>query len=302
MNKTLVVILSETRASNLTFTSFKRNVVDVLDADVCVCIGVKDGYDYTNPLFQLAKYRFTYDEPSDYAVAFDYAMTVIAPEKDAVPWKQYLQIKDQFMGGIKDPTNQHPGSAGILIFFRWFLLHKLKSMGLLDQYERFVITRSDFYFRIPHPQMELMDPNFIWIPDGEQYGGYTDRHVVLSRQNIDSYLNILENMTKYKEMSQKFYAKMTTHNRWNLEKLIRINLVFNKQDENVRHIPYIMYSVREINGTTRWSTGVFNPNLQCFIKYQTEYDKSLMNEKIYSEKFGSNDTIYYSNVLSKKTC
>ena len=39
-----------------------------------------------------------------------------------------------------------------------------------------------------------MNNNCIWIPDCEHYGGYTDRHVVLSKNNIESYLNILNNL------------------------------------------------------------------------------------------------------------
>ena len=55
MCKTLVVILGETRASELTFDSFKQNVIDELEADLCLCIGVKSDYDYDNPFYQLAK-------------------------------------------------------------------------------------------------------------------------------------------------------------------------------------------------------------------------------------------------------
>ena len=54
--KTLVIVLSETRAHELTFENFKSNVIDVLDADLCVCIGTKPDYDVNNPFFQLAKY------------------------------------------------------------------------------------------------------------------------------------------------------------------------------------------------------------------------------------------------------
>lgn len=39
-----------------------------------------------------------------------------------------------------------------------------------------------------------MDPNLIWISNGEHYCGYTDRHVILSKTNIESYLNIFNNM------------------------------------------------------------------------------------------------------------
>jgi hypothetical protein len=33
MSKTLVIILSETRANELTFVNFKKNVIDELDAE-----------------------------------------------------------------------------------------------------------------------------------------------------------------------------------------------------------------------------------------------------------------------------
>ena len=46
MTKNLVIILGETRSHELTFNSFKKNVIDELNADLCVCIGVKDNYDY----------------------------------------------------------------------------------------------------------------------------------------------------------------------------------------------------------------------------------------------------------------
>jgi hypothetical protein len=73
MAKTLVIILSETRAHELTFNNLKQNVIDELNADLCLCIGVNPEYDYTNPYYQLAKYKFLYNEPSDFGEAFDYA-------------------------------------------------------------------------------------------------------------------------------------------------------------------------------------------------------------------------------------
>ena len=57
-SRTLVIILSETRASELTFENFKKNVLEQLNADLCVCIGVKQNYDYTNPFYRTAKYCF----------------------------------------------------------------------------------------------------------------------------------------------------------------------------------------------------------------------------------------------------
>jgi hypothetical protein len=355
MSKTLVVILSETRESELTFDNFKKNVIDELNADLCVCIGVKPDYDYSNPFYKLAKYKFTYDEPNDFGDAFEYAYNVISQNKPKyeylhninalygklqhpqqstenityygnnteyltnlddfnddvviihtkdfsdkswknqvygiknsnndnlvsqeniitykkpIYWREFLKVKDQFLGGVIDSDNQHPGSAGILIFFRWFLLKNLFDNDLINKYERFIITRSDFIYQLPHPKLEHMNDNYIWIPDCEHYDGYTDRHVVLSKNNIESYLNILNNLVL---RSNEYFIKMKNKNNWNLEQLIKFNLEQNNVLHLVKEFPYIMYSVRNINGTTRWSKGNYSNELGYCIKYQSEYDKS----------------------------
>ena len=433
MSKNLVIILSETRASELTFNNFKKNVIDVLDADLCLCIGVKKDYDYDNPFYTLAKYKFLYDEPDDFGDAFEYAYNILIEEmlekemkarkmessnaKDGakyekmvninalygqiqnprqstknityygkydniidtnnsdinnsdtnnsdtndlninnlsddeiiihtkdfddekwknqvygiksssnnnfikqdnvityrkianqntsltptkhIYWREFLQIKDQFMGGVKDKYNQHTGSAGILIFFRWFLLKNLIDNNLLNKYDRFIITRSDFIYQLPHPKIEYMNENCIWIPDCEHYYGYTDRHAVLSKNNIESYLNIFNNFVF---RSNEFYNKMQSQYHiirrqygigWNLEQLIKFNLEQNNVLHLVKEFPYVMYSVRNINGTTRWSVGNFSKELGYYIKYQSEYDKSSNYKKEY-ERSGLEIDEFYKN-------
>ena len=355
MNKTLVIILSETRAHELTFDNFKKNVIDELNADLCVCIGVKPDYDYNNPFYTSAKYKFLYNEPDDFSDAFDYAYNILIKDspkyekleninalhgkiskseestdnityygkyndinnfddfnddeiivhannffndewknqvygikknnnndnyinekniityKKPLYWREFLKIKDQFLGGIKDNENQHPGSAGILIFFRWFLLKNLIDNDLISKYDRFVITRSDFIYQLPHPKIEILDKKYIWIPDCEHYFGYTDRHVILSSTNIEQYLNILNNMVL---KSNEYYMKMKNIGSWNLEQLIKFNIEQNNVLHLVKEFPYIMYSIRNINGTTRWRGGDYSDKLGYYIKYHTEYDKS----------------------------
>ena len=287
--KTLVIILSETRAHELTFENFKENVLDVLHADLCVCIGVKPDYDYTNPFYTHSKYHFIYNEPDDYGDAFEEAYQSLQPlnqEKNPIYWREFLTIKDQFLGGIKG-ENQHPGSAGILIFFRWFLLQKLKEQDLLHQYDRFVITRSDYIYQLPHPKLELLDKKYIWIPDGEQYGGYTDRHVILTQKNIIPYLNILNNMIL---KSNEYYTKLKVDDHWNLEKIIKFNL--DEQHQNVQYFPYIMYAVRNDEGSTRWAQGNYSDELGYYIKYQTEFDKSTEYKKEFEDSKLSIDDFY----------
>jgi hypothetical protein len=364
MSKTLVIILSETRAHELTFANFKQNVIDELNADLCLCIGVKPDYDYANPFYQLAKYKFLYSEPDDFGEAFDNVYNLLTKDspkyerfenlntlygkldhplnhtdnirfyeninednielsnfdddeivihtknfpdklwkghtygirtgfdnndirqehvityKRRIHWREFLKIKFQFLGGIQDPQNQHPGSAGILIFFRWFLLQNLIHFDLINQYDRFVITRSDFIYQLPHPKLELMQDSYIWIPDSEHYGGYTDRHVVLSRRHVEPYLNILTNMIL---RSNEYFHKMRHKDDWNLEQFIYFHLEQNDVRRYVKEFPYIMYSVRGVNGTSTWAMGVFSEYHGYFIKYNTEYERSTWYKKDYED-------------------
>lgn len=346
--KTLVVILGETRAHELTFGSFKKNVYDVLNPDVCVCIGARPDYDKNNPYFQIAKYRFVYNEPEEYGTLFDMVykeltndvkyekMVDIAPiaidnatnygenvdidellarsndelvvvkngvtyglktpvsfnslthipgtvtYKKPLHWREFLKLKDQFMGGIKDPHNQHPGSAGILIFCRWFLLKNLIENNVINQYDRIIITRSDYIYKLPHSTLETLDKDNIWIPDCEDYHGFTDRHVVLSKQHVVAYLNILNNMITN---SNLFFLNMFKKNihYWNLEQLIKTNLDFNGALSAVRRFPYIMYTVRSVNGSTSWSIGHYIKELGYCVKYTSEYNKSTFYLNLYEK-------------------
>jgi hypothetical protein len=168
----------------------------------------------------------------------------------------------------------------------------LKEDNLINKYDRFIITRSDFMYQLPHPKTEYMDKSFIWIPDSEYSHGYTDRHVILSQKNIEVYLNILTTMFL---RSNEYFMKMKHHTEWNLEQLIKFHL--DQNNEIVKECPYIMYSVRNINGTTRWQQGHFNPEFGYYIKYGTEYDKSTFYKK---EFLKSNNTIdtFYSNYFA----
>ena len=61
----------------------------------------------------------------------------------------------------------------------------------------------------------------VWIPDNEYYEGYTDRHVILSKNNIELYLNIFNNFVL---RSTEYYNKMKNKDDWNLEQLIKFHL------------------------------------------------------------------------------
>ena len=134
-----------------------------------------------------------------------------------------------------------------------------------------------------------MDENCIWIPDAEHYGGYTDRHVVLSKTNIEPYLNILNNFVL---RSNEYIIKMKSYFEWNLEKVIKFHLQQNNVANLVKSFPYVMFSVRNINGTTRWSIGNYSDKFGYYIKYYSEYDKSTKYKNEFEQSNLSIDEFY----------
>jgi len=349
--RTLVVILSETRAHELTYENIKHNLIDELNADLCLCIGVKPDYDYSNSFYQTAKYKFLYHEPADdpdFVQALEYAYrccreTAPAYEKlagykldsgsdasmihvgkyDKAPderveylntntelnadayvydgsnlsyvrenqghtlvesnqhvlykkplhYRDFLKIKHHIFLETDNPDqiSNFTISTGIHIFFTWFLWKNIKEHGLLDKYDRFVITRSDFIYQLPHPKLELLAPTHIWTPNGQQNGGVCDRHAVLSPMHVESYLNIAGGFFR---KSNEYYTTIQNGEHWNMERILQMHLAKEGVLDKVVCFPYVMYAVRAITGTTRWSPGDYSEKHGYYIKYPEEYKDS----------------------------
>ena len=158
--KCLVCILAQVRAHELTWDSFKKFVLDRLNADLALCIGVDKDSSRDNGYYRHAKYIWEYDEPRDYGDAFDHAKKDLGSNED---WRLLLKVKDQWLGGISG-KDAHPGSAGILIFYRWLLAKKILENDLLNKYGRFIVTRSDHLYRAPHPPLKVISRDNIWLP------------------------------------------------------------------------------------------------------------------------------------------
>jgi hypothetical protein len=295
MQRTLVVVLSETRAHELTFDNFKKNVIDELGADLCLCIGAKSDYDYQNPFYQLAKYRFLYDEESDRSFAksveYSYQETPEIPQYDnGVPIKHYtefLKLKTHIGSENDDPTDfsNYCISTYIHIFFLWFLQKNARENDLSSKYDRFIIVRSDYIYTVPFPKMELLDESHVWIPDWEDYGGICDRAVVLSTRNFDQYISIIESFHKN---ANRYYDIIESQREWSMERILKMHLEETGLIGTVRRYPYISYAVRNVNGPTRWSVGKFSEELGYYIKYNAEYERALYYKEMFENYIKNN--------------
>jgi hypothetical protein len=265
MIRTLVVILCETRASKSTFDSFKKNLMEPFQADLALCVANNSREDKGNPFYQTAKYVWQTEEYDDWGDGLEHLV------EDAHPnWRELLAIKDQWLGGVKGKGEQ-PGSGAIILYFRAFLKQCLLEEGIIEKYDRIIVTRSDFLYEVPHLPPKYLSNQFIWIPDGEQYGGYTDRHILFPTKYALQVMSVAEIITRPPEETK---VEMSNSKEWNVEKVLKSEYNRNGVSEHIRMFPYTMYTVREPDGHTSWREGTLDSKRNLYIKYRFEYLRS----------------------------
>jgi hypothetical protein len=275
VEKVLVCLLAKTRAHQLTFPSFKRQVLDELNGDLALALTIDEKYDYANPFWQHAKYRWTAPDFSDYGEAFDLAQRWLCQERNipANDWRSMLQLGGIWQGRILS-ANPQPSATSIMFFCRWLLLRGLQQDGVLDRYDRFVITRSDFVWLCPHPPLSVLEPEMIWFPNGEFYGGLTDRHIVVSRADVVNCLNIIEDILLHPtQLYEQMKDQSTWWNKgWNIEQFLQDHLRRKGLLHKVKLFPYVMYTARQVqDDSPTWSMGRYEPAIGHYIKYDWEF-------------------------------
>lgn len=267
--RTLVCVLAQTRAHALSWPSFKRNVLDELNADLAVALCMDDRYDYANPFWRHAQHRWAAPEYADFGDGFDEAQRWLACEAglEPKPWRHVLDVGGVWLGAIKGP-NQQRGAGAVLFYIRWFLRHQIVLNGLLDRYDRFVITRSDFIWACPHPPLSVLDPQGVWFPYGEFYGGLTDRHLVISSADVIAVLAMLDDIVLRPD---ELIARLGPSPNLNIESYIYLHLRWRGLHSRTRLFPYVMYTVRDTGDPTSWAAGTWSEEAGVTVKYPGEY-------------------------------
>ena len=288
MPSTLVIILAETRACSSTFDLFEKNLLNVFQADLALCVADNLREDQGNRFYQKAKYVWQSKEYVDWGEGLEQLVENHHPD-----WRKLLQIQNQWLGGIRGEYEQS-GSGGILLYFREFLRKSLLKSGALDKYERFIVTRSDFMYETPHVSPNLLDNRYIWIPDGEHYGGYTDRHMLCPAAKILQALSVADILTREPEL---VITQVQHLQPWNLERFLKFHMQNSGLAGSVRMFPYTMFTVREPGGHTNWSEGMFDPVRMVYIKYGTEHVRARLARIVLGQGAWSRCKVIAFNVL-----
>lgn len=296
-NSSLVIIMGNLRGGEQAWQSLYKNVLDVNSGDLALIIGEEQrqhnkqeeaagdeqllSYPYNSSLYKRAKYIWTFPEYEDWADAIDLIFTNNNSSKSRPhSWREthlpyFTKKRTGLLGGVKG----YHGSGAIIFMIRWFLSQRLVEQSrrddvtILNQYERFVLTRADHYYQCPHDYQTLdLTNNTMWIPQGEAYGGYTDRHLIVSRDNILDALDIFPTLFQQtNEQLQDWIAVGTP------ESILK--RVWTSKGLHVRTMKRVMFTCATLFDTSRWKQPKGDvPGVPGLLKkYESEYNQTQMN-------------------------
>jgi len=220
-----------------------------------------------NTLMKRAKFIWYYEQFDDWADAVDlvsgtgWRTTHLPLFHDDNTYAYRGRNISILFGGISG----HRGSGIIIFMMRYFLMEQLKASGILDMYERFVVTRTDHYYMCPHLFTTCdIQNNTVWVPQGETYGGYTDRHLVVGKENLLDALDIITPL-----VTDPYDFDYEKHH--NTERFVKS--VWEEKNLTVKKCLRSMFTVATKYDTTRWKSAEDElPNVPgLFIKYPREY-------------------------------
>ncbi len=298
-NRTLVIIMGTLRGGEASWSSMYRNLLDPNSADLALLVPKKTSR--ISSLFNRATFVWEHDEYDDWALAIEkyivgsnrtnWRQMVIPRNCLAKTWAQ--SRASGLFGGVKEhtkckclevklkrvPPKTHSchkdtnGSGAIIFLLRVMLQENIRRLGLLEKYDRFVLTRSDHYYGCPH-NLDHLDNRYMWIPSGEDYHGVTDRHLVCNSSHILKALNILPPVVLNPAKYWNFVGD------GNPERLIKLRWVEEGLWDRVRRFPRMMFTCATRNDTSRWARANFSSGMVeegVYLKYSKEYTMTKAN-------------------------
>ena len=262
----LVVLIGQARGGSLAWSSLKTNVLDPLHADLATFFTP----DIPAPELQaMATYAWNLKETDDWGSYFD---DMVASTCPSVAWRTHLcPIQGIMLGGVAH-CGDNAGSGGIQLAFRWALHQKLSSLGLWDKYQHFILSRSDHIYLCAHPPIALAATE-IGIPEGEGYGGITDRYLVAGSHAFKLSLNIAGDFV----CKAPYYAEKLLMPKQPVNSEILLSTFLQEQGLQIRLFPRFMFAIKLPEDPTRWSTGSDLP-FQAPFKLKYPYELTLSEQ------------------------
>lgn len=256
--KTLTIVMGNARGGEQTWETLFSNLLEVYNSDLLLCFGKTDQKD--NSLYKKANYIFEIDEYKDWR---DYYTQYFFNNWE----KSFLRGRSiGLAGGFKKCR----GSGAVIFAIRHFI--KTNCVDIINQYDRIILTRSDHFYYKKH---EYLPNDRIWIVEGENYSGITDRHHIFPSSFYKEMLGVVEYMD-----SDIGYSEIAPLYKPNTEKVLFLSFKYYNILQHIERFKRLQFTVATPEDKTRWIHKGVTPlpgfdNL--YIKYITEYKQTMKN-------------------------
>lgn len=284
IEKTLVILIGNARGGEETWQSMYKNLLKPFDADLALCFG--ESKEKLASLYKKAKFIW---EIPEYGNWRDFYVTNFNPNWD-IFLNRHKFNNASLMGGIDD----YNGSGAIIFAFRHYLL--INKMSILNQYDRIILTRSDFYYIDEHPYLPLGN---LYAVEGEGYAGVSDRHFIFDSNMSNNVLGVLDFICNNKYF---YFLNKYKEDTINPEMALMLFFNFNGIINKLKFCKRVQFTVSVDYDNTRWKKKgeIFIPGSDTIrYKYINEYKTAFKNKKSRYIKLSALQII---NVINKLLC
>jgi hypothetical protein len=246
--KYLIILGGSPRGGEKAWNSLYKFVKNSLNADLAICTG--DKWISKQSFLKEAKYHWVFTEPDSWSEYYN--------QNFDQNWKEAFDLGKNT--GLLESGFIHFAIKDIIL---------KKYIKTIKEYEYIIYSRFDQLYVNYHPH--AFEDNIL-IPEGEDYFGTFDRHIMFPSKLAEEYFNILNfYLDNFKRFNDVNYLNCETVNKLHLES-------FYSNDKILRS-KRIQFTVAEKNDKTNWRVPKyklhFSSNLK--IKYPDEFIKSVEN-------------------------
>jgi hypothetical protein len=246
MGKSLLILSGLPRGGESTWETMSKFVIDSIGSDLAICYG--SNLEIPRYLEEACTYKWEIDEPEDWKEYF---------------YKNYPENSVNYLELGRETGLENSGLIGFAI--KDIIMKKY--INTLLEYDQIIYSRYDLYHVDHHP---ILDNNFIWIAEGEDYGGVNDRHFIFPSKNAQEILDVcsyINNENSIKELPDLI----------NTESVWYKHLESKKLDTKIKRYKKHYFTVSAPGDSTRWRVAeyklYFSNNLK--LKYPNEFISSI---------------------------
>ena len=242
MSKSLLILAGMPRGGESAWKSTYEYVIKHLDSDLAICYG--DNIEMPDYLDEIAKYKWKFKEPSD--------------------WKNYYieNYSKNALAYLELGKNTGLENSGLIGFAIKDIIRK-NYIDILSNYDQIIFSRYDLLHVDFHP---ILDNQYIWIAEGEDYGGVNDRHFIFPSKFSSDILNVCSYIDN-KESLQELPELVNTESVWFK------HLKNNGLDKHINRYKRHYFTVSAPGDFTRWRVAEYSLYFSkgVKIKYPNEF-------------------------------